>query len=217
MRTLIQQQIELYRHREGHVGAINLRTDARGVVQEAVDLSRDVCFRALGEAPDVEIVTVPGGGASFPYIDSYLSYAVSELLKNSLRATIETHGLDNPPKVVVAVADKPDSENISIMIADQGGGVPLSVMPRLWSYLYSTAKTNPIEMEAVEDSAWSGNAPLAGFGHGLGLSRCYARAFGGDLRIASVEGYGTNAFLYIPRLSIDGSAQDKATQSDVSL
>jgi hypothetical protein len=38
-----------------------------------------------------------------------------------------------------------------------------------------------------------------GFGYGLPISRCYARYFGGDLRLISMEGYGTDAYLHLSR------------------
>jgi len=41
---------------------------------------------------------------------------------------------------------------------------------------------------------------LAGYGFGLPLSRLYARYFGGDLRILSLDGYGTDAYLTLNRL-----------------
>ena len=44
------------------------------------------------------------------------------------------------------------------------------------------------------------DTPLAGLGYGLPISRSYARYFGGDLNIMSMEGYGTDAFLHLPRL-----------------
>lgn len=31
---------------------------------------------------------------------------------------------------------------------------------------------------------------MAGYGYGLPISRCYARYFGGDVQIISMEGYG---------------------------
>ncbi|CRK22768.1 hypothetical protein BN1723_012768 [Verticillium longisporum] len=44
-------------------------------------------------------------------------------------------------------------------------------------------------------------APMAGFGYGLPISRLYARYFGGDLKLISMEGYGTDVYLHLNRLS----------------
>lgn len=45
-------------------------------------------------------------------------------------------------------------------------------------------------------------SPLAGLGYGLPISRAYARYFGGDMSIMSMEGYGTDAFVHLSRLGI---------------
>ena len=40
----------------------------------------------------------------------------------------------------------------------------------------------------------------AGFGYGLPVTRLYARYFGGDLQVMSMEGYGTDAYLHLNKL-----------------
>lgn len=50
-----------------------------------------------------------------------------------------------------------------------------------------------------------GPAVLAGYGYGLPISRLYARYFGGDLQIISMENYGTDAYLHLNRL---GNSQE---------
>jgi pyruvate dehydrogenase kinase 2/3/4 len=84
-------------------------------------------------------------------------------------------------------------EDVTLKVSDEGGGIPRSGLPRIWTYLYSTAK-HPVE--------GAGPAVLAGYGYGLPISRLYARYFGGDLQIISMEGYGTDAYLHLSRLGI---------------
>ena len=42
-------------------------------------------------------------------------------------------------------------------------------------------------------------APV-GTGFGLPIARLYSRYFGGDLKLYSMDGYGTDAFLYLPKV-----------------
>ena len=85
-------------------------------------------------------------------------------------------------------------------------------MQRIWSYLFTTA--DPAILEAMLETSDGGPvrdfdtaSPLAGLGYGLPISRNYARYFGGDLVIMSMEGYGTDGFIYLPRLGSSAIVQ----------
>lgn len=135
----------------------------------------------------------------------YSDYIMLELLKNSMRATVEWHGVDSDfPPIKVIIADGKDNEDVVIKVSDEGGGIPRSNMKKIWSYLFTTADPSIQEgmvgvqtNEAVDHGIHS---PLAGLGYGLPISRSYCRYFGGDLSIMSMEGFGTDCFVYLARL-----------------
>lgn len=105
----------------------------------------------------------------------------------SLTATI-------PPVRVVLVKGK---NEMTIKVSDQGGGIPRSTMARIFKFTHSTAqqeKEKGTDFGTVE----AGIQHLRGFG--LPLARIYARYFGGELTLKSMEGYGLDAYLYLPRL-----------------
>lgn len=118
-----------------------------------------------------------------------------------MRATVEWHGVDAEfPPIKVIIADGNDNEDVVIKVSDEGGGIPRSNMKKIWSYLFTTADPS-IQQDMVGDQGdHSTDSPLAGLGYGLPISRSYCRYFGGDLSIMSMEGYGTDAFVYLARL-----------------
>lgn len=83
-------------------------------------------------------------------------------------------------------------------------------MNRIWSYFYTTADPSILESiigdtsETAKDFGIS--SPLAGLGYGLPIARNYAKCFEGDLTLMSMEGYGTDSFIYLPRLGTKDTA-----------
>ncbi len=160
----------------------------------------------------------------FPYIPSHLHHIVFELMKNSMRGVIETHSSNSamggalpPIKVIVSQGD--GHEDIVIKVSDEGGGIPRSGMKRIWSYFYTTYEvdgkvdnTGGGASAALNDDAadFTTATPMAGLGYGLPLSRLYARYFGGDLTIISMEGYGTDAYVHLRRV---GDAEEPITNT----
>ncbi|KAL8742973.1 MAG: hypothetical protein Q9190_004619 [Brigantiaea leucoxantha] len=203
IRMLIGQHIALTDQRQStepnYVGIICTTTNVHELAQEAIENARFVCEDHYGlfDAPKVQLVCKPD--LNFMYVPGHLSHMLFETLKNSLRAVVETHGQDKQEFPVIKVIVAEGREDITIMISDEGGGIPRSAIPLVWTYMYTTVETTPNLDPDFNKSDFK--APMAGFGYGLPISRLYARYFGGDLKLISMEGYGTNVYLHLNRLS----------------
>ncbi|KAI9354022.1 hypothetical protein BD770DRAFT_392932 [Pilaira anomala] len=188
IRMLIGQHSALYRgpFMRDYVGVICTRTNIKEIAQDAIANARFICedYYGLFKAPEVQMFCP--GDIEFMYVPSHLNHMVFELLKNSLRAVVERFGADYedeypPIKLVIAHG----KEDITIKISDEGGGLPRSGIPVVWTYMYTTAQAQELEPEFNKSEF---KAPMAGFGYGLPISRLYARYFGGDLKLISMEG-----------------------------
>lgn len=203
IRMLIGQHIALTdqsHHRDPtYVGIICTKTNVKDLAQEAIENARFVCEDHYGlfEAPKIQLVCNPN--LNFMYVPGHLSHMLFETLKNSLRAVVETHGQDKQEFPVTKVIVAEGREDITIKITDEGGGIPRSAIPLVWTYMYTTVDRTPNLDPDFDKSDFK--APMAGFGYGLPISRLYARYFGGDLKLISMEGYGTDVYLHLNRLS----------------
>ncbi|KAK4433826.1 [Pyruvate dehydrogenase (acetyl-transferring)] kinase, mitochondrial [Sesamum alatum] len=197
IRMLIGQHVALHDPNPppNCVGYIDTKMSPVEVARSASEDARSICFREYGTSPDVNIYGDPK--FTFPYVPTHLHLMVFELVKNSLRA-VQERFMDSDkiaPPVRIIVAD--GLEDVTIKVSDEGGGIPRSGLPRIFTYLYSTAK-NPLDEQPDIDLGTA--TTMAGYGYGLPISRLYARYFGGDLQIISMEGYGTDAYLHLSRL-----------------
>ncbi|GAA6026331.1 hypothetical protein JCM8202_001943 [Rhodotorula sphaerocarpa] len=194
IRVLIGQHIALNRlePHEDYVGIICTRTNVHQIAREAIDNATYVCEEHYGlfKGPPVQLICPKD--LNFMYVPSHLNHVLFEVLKNSLRAVVETHGADceNFPPVKVIVAE--GSEDITIKISDEGGGIPRSALPLVWTWMYTTANPENLEQD-FEGTDFK--APMAGFGYGLPIARLYAQYFGGNLKLISMEGYALSEWL----------------------
>ena len=190
IRMLIGQHIALTDQRThsdpNYVGIICTNTNVKDLAQEAIENARFVCEDHYGlfDAPKVRLVCNPD--LSFMYVPGHLSHMLFETLKNSLRAVVETHGQDKEEFPVTDVIVSEGREDITIKVSDEGGGIARSAIPLVWTYMYTTVDQTPNLDPDFNKSDFK--APMAGFGYGLPISRLYARYFGGDLKLISMEG-----------------------------
>ncbi|XP_053313308.1 pyruvate dehydrogenase kinase, isozyme 3 [Spea bombifrons] len=180
-----------------HIGSIDPTCNVPEVVKDAYETAKMLCEQYYLTAPELKIeefnAKAPGRPLQVVYVPSHLFHMLFELFKNSMRATVELHEdrMESLPPIRTLVTM--GKEDLSIKISDQGGGVPLRKIDRLFNYMYSTAPKPSLEPSRA--------VPLAGFGYGLPISRLYARYFQGDLKLYSMEGVGTDAVIYLKAVS----------------
>ncbi|XP_042328845.1 3-methyl-2-oxobutanoate dehydrogenase [lipoamide] kinase, mitochondrial-like [Sceloporus undulatus] len=71
-----------------------------------------------------------------------LDYILPELLKNAMRATMESH-LDTPynvPDIVITIAN--NDIDLIIRISDRGGGIPHDHVEKVADYHFTTAEAS---------------------------------------------------------------------------
>lgn len=192
--------------KKGRHGIVDDVCDPANICEQAAKHARKLCKQHFQLDQDVVIQvesydTISGTGqVHFPYVPQYLFYIMVELLKNSVRATVEVsqgdpHQIRKRPITITVGADP---HQVGIRVHDVAGGIPFSVADRVWSYMYSTSPTS----KTGSDFSQQGT-PLAGYGVGLPLSRLYARYLGGSLRLQSLPGIGTRAYLYLKRIETE--------------
>ncbi|KAK8795713.1 hypothetical protein WA158_000369 [Blastocystis sp. Blastoise] len=204
IRTLLEHEQALHKQlhspERGYMGIICQMTSPQDVSKLAIEHANFVCSNQYG-------ITVPvyiNGcvDRTFSYIPSHLRHMLFELLKNSMRATIETHKDKEEkhlPPIHIIIADGEQNNDVVIKISDQGGGIKRAKINNIWNYFYTSDSGNKYEL--LSDGADFGiDSPMYGLGYGLPLSRLYAKYFGGDLQIVSMEGYGTDAYLHLKRV-----------------
>lgn len=200
IRLIAEQHIALSQASESeeNVGVVDRETSPRHLGQKSASFVRDLCEMTYGISPN--LVLNGNLDCTLTTIPVHLEYILTELLKNSFRATVEhARGLgrrDDLPDVLMTISSSNHS-NCSIRIRDFGGGISTVDFPRIFEYSFTTVKND----ESADDSMTfdrtleSGMGTIAGLGYGLGLSRCYAQYFGGSLELVTMEGLSTDAFL----------------------
>lgn len=123
---------------KNYVGVICTKTNIKEVAMDAIANAQFICEDHYGlfKAPAVQMFCP--GDIEFMYVPSHLNHMLFELLKNSLRAVVERYGSDYedeypPIKLIIAHG----KEDITIKISDEGGGIPRSGIPLVWTYMVS--------------------------------------------------------------------------------
>lgn len=222
IRMLINQHVLMFSDQKPEhplqIGSIDPNTDVKAVLEDAFNNAKFLCDQYYLCSPDLRIETInvvdKNDKIELVYVPSHLYHIAFELYKNAMRAVIEYQGegAKSYPNIETLIVK--GKEDISIRITDRGGGIPNAKLPQVFKYMYSTAPRPAISSDVYDDTQ---QAPLAGYGYGLPLSRLYARYFNGDLQLCSIDGHSTDAYIYLKTLSKDANeslpVHNKSVQS----
>ena len=191
IRFLIGQHTSVQRESrsESSIGIIDSKCEPHKIIKSAASIVEEMVDNIYLQDLKFEFTFVEKDN-EFLYIPAHLHYIILEILKNAGKATAEFNNCSKPIKIKTSVS----KNDFIIKVSDRGGGFSREIMNTIFSFSYSTAGKNRNDRELQ----------LAGYGHGLGLSRIYARYFGGDLIICTVEGIGTDVYIYLNRFGNKG-------------
>lgn len=209
--VLIEHHIANHYPRPGWIGVVEEQCKPAEVIQSIAQVVQtEIENKFQVRAPPVRIAG--HANAKFPYIRDHLEHMIKELLANSMRATVLFHTktkqpgmqmLQQLPEIRVVISE--GNEDVSIKIEDQGGGIPQSILRNIFSYNATAEESLNSNTNTTTNSNSSNNYNTnddlkSGMGYGLPICKCYAEYFGGELKIFSLEGFGTDAFLHLPHV-----------------
>lgn len=209
-RFLVNHYIEPVFSRSGRIGVFQLQCRLGQAARNAAEQTIHLCKAQYGKAP--RIIVHDEDPQRFMASSAHVSYILTEIFKNSLRAVVEHNGVERhpageplPPIHCEIVSEDGEA---TLKISDLGGGIAQTRMDDIWKYSFTTSSCAQTKRQRGDRS----RCVMAGYGIGLPMSRLYARYFGGDLEISSVEGVGSDVHL---RLSARGFERENLPRQDL--
>lgn len=224
LRFLLQHYIESAESRPGVSGIIHDRVHVGRILRREAHEARRLCLQLYGEAPEIVVIgdghTSQGWQVSqaqpfcslagldlchdrqFTYVPLHLQFSCSVLLQNACFSVAElrkTRPEKQEPMPVVQAIFAHGEEEVAVKVSDEGGGIPRSKSHLSWSYFCAPDSGG----DSSPKKAWRHSAPLGAgnpCGAGLPLARLHAQYYGGNLILKSIDGFGTDAYLFLKRL-----------------
>jgi signal transduction histidine kinase len=176
IRLIAEQAISLALNQvgDGFIGIIDTHLKPATMIKTCSTFVSELCEFNFGESP--EVIIDGHVDTQFTYVPVHLEYILTELLKNSHRATVEHHRRmrRTTPLPPIQVTISQGIEDISIRIRDQGNGISEEDLHKVFEYSYTTVskKKEQAEEDAssifndiTETAMQSGvGGPLAGLG-----------------------------------------------------
>ncbi|CAO3587531.1 unnamed protein product [Absidia cylindrospora] len=173
--------------------------------------------------PHIPVLVEDGSDIDFAYVGDHIEYILYQLLLNAMQhvnninltdgvlSTSTSSSSTSPPPIRVTLCT--NDTDVFFRISDQAGGIASNVYQNIWSFgQHASENFHHVKTWAAtvmdEQQQHIGDAgnikdkvpmnmPL---GMGLPMSKVYAEYWGGDINIQTLHGFGSDAYLRIPKL-----------------
>lgn len=140
-----------------------IHTDLRpySVLHHVGQVVSALCQSTLGSSP--ELLIEGHKDATYVGVPVHLEYVLTELLKNSFRASVELRDRTDPQGEVrpVKVTIAKSKRHVSMRIRDRGGGIHPNNLNRVFSYAFTTAGRSPDADSSTPPSSSSSSSSSA--------------------------------------------------------
>ncbi|CAL8076617.1 unnamed protein product [Calicophoron daubneyi] len=157
LRILAEHHLALRENKENHVGIIDLQLSLTDVVRKQIEIVEQMCHLVYCKAP--RVIITGQTNLVFPYIRTPLEYILTELFKNTFRATIESRpgGASSLPPIYVTLGS--DQVDFTIRISDHAGGIPAEIENIIWDYHVSTPARPDLHFGASRNTSKARESP----------------------------------------------------------
>lgn len=221
MKLIAQHYIQLMnqRNHQNEIGIIHKNIPIAQIIKHNYDFVSDLCNLKYDTLQLPKLNFQNGLEINFTHVPIIIEYVITEILKNSMRATIENNKTksvytDNQ-SIDINIWKNFDSE-LTIKISDHGGGVSPDIEDKIFNYSYTTAnttkhmitepnmghpttfETETSNMNIADYSQQDTNLKnIAGMGFGLPLCQIYLNLFQSNIHIQSLYGHGTDVYIHL--------------------
>lgn len=133
--TEIYRKHPYQRKPSDYIGEIFHQCNAAEHFRMVYELIKDSSVEAFSQRDLMPDLVIEGDTSlSFPFMVPHLHYLFGEILRNSLEATIKTHGHTNRklPPIRITIIDS--KKLATFRISDQGGGISHDKLKSIWSF-----------------------------------------------------------------------------------
>ncbi|KAI9321592.1 branched-chain alpha-ketoacid dehydrogenase [Dichotomocladium elegans] len=150
----------------------------------------------------------------FTYIFDHIEYILYQLLANAAEHTAMHHRQSSLPLPPIRVTVCHNQSDVLFRISDQGGGMSADTYNNIWSYGHLPRFTNLRKVSQLAARITEHDQFTMPLGIGLPMSRVYAEYWGGDINLVTMEGWGTDAYVRIPRFGTQNENLDLCSPED---